>query len=147
MWGLASEERRVGVGGFDGFGDPSTTFAISAYNIDDGFRDFVRTAGGFRGTVFVVSRGSATEAASGSGISGCPFETAGIKDVDSRRIAGNVSSGIATDNDYLAANHVARVAGPCHGNGLFGLVDFDPGEGGDGEDPHIVFLFLLAIGN
>lgn len=73
------------------------------------------------------------------------METGHVEDVNSRGLAREVRVDVAADGDHLAVPDVAGMTGTGVRNLTgFGLVDFDPCEGGYGENPHVVFLCLIA---
>ena len=75
-----------------------------------------------------------------------PPQRAEVEDVHAGGLAGDGRVDVAADDDHLGIPDVAGVAGAGVGRGLLRGVDRDPGEGGDGQDPHVRVLRLVAVG-
>ena len=80
---------------------------------------------------------------------GLPDQIAEIKDVHGGIFACEPVLRIpevAAYHHHLSVPDVAGCAAAACGDGLPALVDFDPDERRDREDPHVVFLLLAAVG-
>ena len=73
------------------------------------------------------------------------MQVAEIKDVDVVADATEVVPNVTANHDHLAIPNVASMSTPPVWDRLLALIDLYPGEGGHGQDPHILELSLVTI--
>ena len=74
-----------------------------------------------------------------------PSKSRRVEDVETAIAAAREVGIIAAYNDDLAVPDVASMTNTGHRDGLASGVDLDPGEAGDGEDPHVAKLCLVQV--
>ena len=142
--GSARGEGAVG-GDASGGGDGGAAGGVAADDALDGDGDLVAVGAAEAGGVLGLGDLLVLHVAARQGGEGVdPFELGGVEDVHARAVAADVLAHVAAHHDHLAVPEVAAVAGAGARDRLVALVDFDPGEGGDGEDVHVVVLDLLV---
>jgi len=143
-----------GGGGHDGGSDGGAALAVATDDLLHGAGDLVAIGAGealhvlLLGLLLVlrVLRGGAA----GEGFEVVvPGEVGGIEDVEAGVAAElvGVVGVVAADDDDLAVVEVAGVAHAGRGDRLMGGVDLDPGEGWNGQDPHVGILRLVQVGD
>lgn len=144
----------AGGGGHDGGGDGGAALAVAANDLLHGAGNLVAIGAGEALYVLLLGLLLVLRIC-GWGVAGegfevvVPGEVGGVEDIEACIAAElfGVVGVVAADDDDLAVVKVTCVPHAGRGDRLMGGVNLDPGEGWDGQDPHVGILRLVQVGN